>query len=259
MIASSTIPLSANLGFLWGELALPDAIRSAKRAGFAAVECHWPFETDPAAVADALAETGLPMLSLNTRRGKPGENGLAALPGREGEARDAIAEAVRYGARIGARSVHVMAGAARGLAGAEETFLANLRFAADLAGGNGMGVLVEPLNPRDAPNYLHATVEETAALLHRLDRPEVRILFDCYHQQIMGGDLLRRFTAHRHLIGHVQFAAVPSRAEPHGGEVAYPWLFRAFREAGYEGHFGAEYRPATTTGAGLAWMREFKG
>lgn len=192
------------------------------------------------------------MLPLNTRRGQPGENGLSALPGREGEARDAIAEAIRYGARIGARSVHVMAGAARELDGAEETFLANLRFAADLSREHGMGILVEPLNRRDALNYLHATVEETAALLGRLGRLEARILFDCCHQQIMGGGLLRRFGAHRDLVGHVQFAATPSRAEPDQGEVDHGWLLRARQDAGYTGFFGAEYKPVGKTDEGLS-------
>ena len=86
---------SANLGFLSSELPLPDAIRAAKSAGFDAVECHWPYEEDANAVKAALEETGLPMLGLNTRRGNvaAGENGLLALPGREAEARDAIAEA----------------------------------------------------------------------------------------------------------------------------------------------------------------------
>ena len=81
---------SANLGFLWTALSLPDAIRAAKRAGFDAVECHWPYDIPTAEVADALGETGLTMLGLNTRRGKPGENGLSALPGRKAEARAAI-------------------------------------------------------------------------------------------------------------------------------------------------------------------------
>jgi len=252
------IELSANLGFLWTELALPDAIRRAAAAGFAAVECHWPYEVDAGAVAQALAETGLPMLSLNTRRGQPGENGLAALPGREGEAREAIAESFRYGARIGAGWVHVMAGAARGQDGAEACFLANLGYAADLAREHGMGVLVEPLNRRDAPDYLIGTVEEAAAYVRRLDRPEVRILFDCYHQQIMGGDLLRRFEAHRALVGHVQFAAAPSRAEPDAGEVDFRWLLPAIQAAGYTGPFGAEYKPANGTDAGLGWMKAFR-
>ena len=81
---------SANLGFLWNDRPLPDAIHAAAAAGFDAVECHWPYDTPAAGVTAALTETGLPMLGLNTRRGNVGENGLAALPGREPDARAAI-------------------------------------------------------------------------------------------------------------------------------------------------------------------------
>ena len=86
---------SANLGFLWNDLLLPDAIRAAKAAGFDAVEFHWPYETDPVDVKAALSETGLPLLGLNTVRGREGENGLSALPGREDDARAAIDQGLR--------------------------------------------------------------------------------------------------------------------------------------------------------------------
>lgn len=250
------IRLSANLGFLWNELSLPDAIRRAKAAGFDAVECHWPYAEDATAVKAALDETGLPMLGLNTSKGREGEFGLSALPGREAEARTAIDEAFRYGARIGAKAVHVMAGVAHG-PGAAATFDANLAYACDLAAASGMQVLIEPLNRRDAPGYFHGTVEEAAAIVERVGRPELKIMFDCYHQQIMGGDLLSRFRAHHGAIGHVQFAAVPSRAEPDGGEVAYDRLLPAIADEGYDGWFGAEYKPKASTDAGLGWMAAF--
>ncbi|MCB1346732.1 MAG: isomerase, partial [Rhodobacteraceae bacterium] len=57
---------SANLGFLWADLPLPHAIRAAHAAGFDAVECHWPYDSDPALVRTALQETVLPMLGINT-------------------------------------------------------------------------------------------------------------------------------------------------------------------------------------------------
>lgn len=250
------IRLSANLGFLWKELSLPDAIRRAKAAGFDAVECHWPYEEDAAAVKAALDETGLPMLGLNTSKGREGEFGLSALPGREAEARAAIDEAFRYGARIGAGAVHVMAGVAQGQEAAL-TFEANLAYACDLAATSGMQVLIEPLNSRDAPGYFHSTVEEAAAIVDRVGRAELKIMFDCYHLQIMGGDLLSRFKAHCSPIGHVQFAAVPSRGEPDDGEVAYDRLLPAIVDEGYDGWFGAEYKPKASTDAGLGWMDAF--
>ncbi len=101
---------SVNLGFLWTDRSLPEAMRAAKAAGFDAVECHWPYAVPAAAVAEALADTGLRMLGLNTIRGAAGENGLSALPGREAEACLAIDQALTYARAIGAATVHVMAG-----------------------------------------------------------------------------------------------------------------------------------------------------
>ena len=90
------VKFSANLGFLWADLPLPEAIRAAKRAGFDAVECHWPYDVDPAEVRAALQETGLPMLGLNTVLGDPaaGEFGLTALVDRAEDALAAIDQAI---------------------------------------------------------------------------------------------------------------------------------------------------------------------
>ena len=106
------IQFSANLGFLWTDRSLLEAIHSAKAAGFSAVECHWPYETPSNEVAAALKSTGLKMLGLNTLRGdvSAGENGVAALLGREVDARAFIEKAVNYATDIDCKNIHVMAG-----------------------------------------------------------------------------------------------------------------------------------------------------
>lgn len=252
--------LSANLGFLWTELPLPEAIRAAARAGFEAVECHWPYAVDPAEVSAVMAETGLPMVGLNTPRGDTarGDNGLAALPGREGEARAAIDQAIDYAQAIGAQKVHVMAGKAEGPA-ARATFLANLAHAAERAAAAGVGILIEPLNPRDAPGYFLNSSALAAEILTELGHPAVAMMFDCYHIQIVEGDLTRRLERLLPLIGHVQIAGVPERGEPDRGEVAYERLLPALDGMGYDGFVGAEYRPAGATEAGLGWMGAVRG
>lgn len=244
--------LSANLGFLFRDLALPDAIRAAKRLGFAAVEMHWPYDTDASVVAETLVETGLPLLGINTARGDvgAGDNGLSALPGRETEARAAIDQAVQWAAATGCRNIHVMAGKATG-GEAFATFEGNLRYASNSAAQHNIGVLIEPLNPRDAPGYF---LSDLPTALRLIDATEgaAKIMFDCYHMQIIQGDLLNSVTRFADKIGHIQFAAVPDRGEPDHGEVDYGWLLRAIADAGYDGVFGAEYRPATDS---FAWMK----
>ena len=81
--------------------------------------------------------------------------------------------------------------------------------------------------------------------------------FDFYHAQIVGGDLIRRFEKYLPLIGHVQIAAVPSRAEPDEGEVNYPAIFAMLDRVGYAGYVGCEYKPRHRTEQGLGWARGY--
>lgn len=250
---------SANLGFLWADRPLPDAIRAARAAGFDAVECHWPYDCPPAAVRAALDETGLPMLGLNTVRGDvaAGENGLAALPGREAEARAAIDAAVAYGAAIGAGAVHVMAGRASGEA-AEATLAANLGHACARAAAAGMTVLIEPLNPYDAPGYFLKDTRQAEAVIAAVGAPNLRIMFDCYHVQIIEGDVSRRLAALLPLVGHIQIAAVPDRGPPDHGELDYRHVLRHIRALGWQAPVGAEYRPGPDTDASLGWLAAWR-
>jgi hydroxypyruvate isomerase len=250
---------SANLGFLWTELRLPDAIAAAAASGFDAVECHWPYTVPAEETAAALSAAGLPMVGLNTLRGdvEAGDNGLAALAGRELEARAAIDQALDYGARTGTRNVHVMPGVAAGTA-AKRVFLDNLAYASERARAHATGILIEPLNHRDAPGYFLKTSDDAAALIGELGAPNVRMMFDCYHVQIMEGDLMRRLERHLPLIGHIQIAAVPSRHEPDEGEIAYERLIAEIDRLGYTGFIGAEYRPRGTTRQGLGWLEAFR-
>lgn len=244
---------SANLGFLWAELPLPDAIRAAAAAGFDAVECHWPYDHPPDTVAQALRDTGLPMLGLNTLRGRPGENGLAALPGREAEARAAIDRAIAYAAAIGCGAVHVMAGFAEG-AQAGAVFRANLDHACRMAAPHGITILIEPLNHHDAPGYFLRHADQAAAIIEAAGHGNLRLMFDCYHLQIMDGDLTRRLRQLAPLIGHIQIASVPDRGAPDHGELDYRHICAAIDAIGWDRPLGAEYKPSGPTGDSLDWL-----
>lgn len=250
---------SANLGFLWADRPLPDAIRAAKAAGFDAVECHWPYDFPTDEVAAALAETGLEMLSLNTRRGnvQAGDNGLSAIPARVEEARAAIDEAIAYAAAIKTGKIHVMAGNADGPE-AQDTFVANLRYACARAAPHGITVLVEALNKYDAPGYFLKNTTQAKAVIEAVGSHNLRLMFDCYHVQLMEGDLSHRLADLQPLIGHIQFASVPDRGAPDHGELAYDHIFRVIAELGYDAPLGAEYKPDGDTDLTLGWMAKMR-
>lgn len=250
---------SANLGFLWSDLTLPDAIRAAKASGFDAIECHWPYDVPAVETAEALKETGLTMLGLNTRRGNvaAGDNGLAAIPGRETEARRAIDESIEYAVAIDAINIHVMAGFADGEAAAQ-TFVENLKYACAQSAKSGVTILIEPLNHYDAPGYFLKTTDQALEFIKEVDADNLKLMFDCYHVQLMEGDLTYRLETLLPWIGHIQFASVPDRGTPDHGEVDYSYIFKTIVDMGYNGPLGAEYKPPGNTADTLDWMTQLR-
>jgi 2-dehydrotetronate isomerase len=248
---------SANLGFLWTDRTLPQAIKAAKAAGFDAVECHWPYEVPPTDIIAALDETGMEMLGLNTRKGDSalGQNGFCALPGRETEARASIDEAIIYAKATRTKAVHVMAGFTSGPR-AHATFCENLIYACNKA--DGMTILIEPLNHYDAPGYFLSTANQAVATIRELDLPNLKLMFDCYHLQIMDGDMSRLLEKCLPVIGHIQFASVPDRGPPDHGELDYQHVFARIGDLGWSHPLGAEYKPKGATGESLGWMSRFK-
>ncbi|MEO9825560.1 MAG: TIM barrel protein [Paracoccaceae bacterium] len=250
---------SANLGFLWKDLPLPDAIRAAKAAGFDAVECHWPYDVPEADVIAALSETGLPMLGINTVRGnvEAGDNGLLALPGRAAEARAAIDQAVSYAAAIGAGAIHAMAGFADG-ATAQACFIANITYACDQAAAHDITILIEPLNQYDAPGYFLKNTAHAVEIISEVGKSNLKLMFDFYHVQLIEGDITNRLTRLLPHIGHIQFAAAPGRGAPGQGEIAFEPLFRHVASLGYDRPLGAEYKTNGPTEDTLGWLQSAK-
>jgi hydroxypyruvate isomerase len=248
---------AANIAYLFTERPLIERPAAAAAGGFLAVEGQFPYTTPASALRVEIERHGLALLGINTERGGEGQFGLAAVPNRERDFDALFAQALDYITAADGSAIHCLAGfvPVNERPAAERTFVANLSRAADLAAEKGITVLIEPINNRDRPNYFLNRVEHAADVIAKAGRSNIRIQFDFYHAQIMGGDLLRRFEAHLPLIGHVQIAAVPSRHEPDEGEVNYPEVFRALDALGYSGWVAAEYHPRARTEDGLGWLR----
>ena len=248
---------AANLGYLFTERPLVERFGAAAAAGFKAVELQFPYDLAASAARAEIDRHGLTMLGVNTRATP--EGGLAAVPGRERDFAALFAQALDYASVIGARAIHCMAGTVppEQRPAAERAFVANLTRAAELAAEKNVTLLIEPINPRDRADYFLNRAEQAADILAKVDRPNVRLQFDFYHAQIMGGDLITRFEKHLALVGHVQIAGVPARAEPDDGEVNYPAIFAAVDRLGYTGWIGCEYKPRGRTEDGLGWGRAY--
>jgi 2-dehydrotetronate isomerase len=249
---------SANLGLLWPERPLLDRIEAAARAGFRAVEMHWPYDVPASDVAATARRTGVTLLGINTAPGDfaAGERGLGAVPGRESDFQATVDQAVEYCRLCGATALHVMAGnvPVADQARAREVFAANLRVAAAKAAAQQLTVLLEPLNPNDNPGYFYSTLAPAIGLIDELALPNVKLQFDVYHVARAQGDVLVKLEQYRSYIGNIQIAGVPARAEPDEGEIAYLSIFAAIDRLKYTGWIGCEYRPRRDTDSGLSWM-----
>ena len=250
---------SANTGFLWLDRPLLERIDAAGQAGCDGLSFHFPYDHDPGLVLDRGKRAGVRILGINTPVGDSdaGEFGLAALPGREQAFHALFDMSLSWAVDAGANAVHVLAGNTSAIERplAFATMADNLAKAADKATRHGVKLLLEPMNPRDRPQYFFKTVDQAVDMIAHVARDNIKIMFDIYHVAIAEGDVITRLRRHAAQIGHIQIAAVPSRAEPDEGEIAYPEIYRVLDEMGYQGFVGAEYRPRTTTDAGLGWYQ----
>jgi hydroxypyruvate isomerase len=218
----------------------------------------FPYDQPASEIRSALQLNGQQMVLFNAPPGnfRAGERGLAALPGREKEFRETFGEALEYAETLDCKLIHVMSGIIGDLdrTEARRAFLTNLEYALNKVENSDLSILIEPINTRDFPGYYLTTVEQADSILKELAHPQLKIQFDWYHAQIMGGDLARRTEKFFPKIGHFQLAGVPDRAEPDLGEVNYPYLFHLVDSLQYDGWIGCEYLPKGRTEEGLAWL-----
>jgi hydroxypyruvate isomerase len=108
----------------------------------------------------------------------------------------------------------------------------------------GVTYCLENLNTKvDHPGYELPTVEDTAAIVDAVSSPNLRLLLDVYHAQIQEGNVVQLIERYGDRIGLVQVADVPGRHEPGTGELHYPRIATALRDAGYSGPIGLEAFP----------------
>ncbi len=254
---------AANLSMLFTEQPFLDRFEAAARAGFEAVEFLFPYAHAAVDIRDRLQANGLQLVLHNLPAGDwdAGERGIACHPDRVAEFRAGVARAIDYAQVLGVPQLNCLAGKApAGVPDAllRQTLVDNLRFAATELKAAGLRLLLEPINTFDIPGFYVSRTAQALDLLDEVGADNAFVQYDLYHAQRMEGELAATLQKHLHRIGHVQLADNPGRHEPGTGEMNYPFLFAHLDRIGYTGWVGCEYKPATTTEAGLGW-REAMG
>ena len=250
---------AANLTMLFTEEPFIDRFEAAAKAGFKAVEFLFPYAHTAQQVRNAAQQAGVQIVLHNLPAGDwdAGERGIACLPDRVNEFREGVAKAIEYATALGVTQVNCLAGKAP--AGADPavlraTFVENLRYAAAQLGAHGIRLLIEPINTFDIPGFYLQGTAQALALMDEVGSDNLFLQYDIYHMQRMEGELAATMQKHLPRIAHIQLADNPGRNEPGTGEINYAFLFQHLDRIGYTGHIGCEYKPKTTTTAGLGWL-----
>ncbi len=128
-----------------------------------------------------------------------------------------------------------------------------LRKCAPILEENGITLAVEPLNTLvDHKGYYLSSSGEAFDIIKEVNSPNVKVLYDVYHQQITEGYLIRTITKNIEYICHIHIAGVPGRHEPtENCEICYPAVLSALKASGYDGFVGLEYFPTASPEIGL--------
>lgn len=127
-----------------------------------------------------------------------------------------------------------------------------LKACAPILEEEGITLVIEPLNILvDHKGYYMSLSKEAFEIIDEVGSPNVKVLYDIYHQQITEGHLISTITSNIDKIGHFHTAGNPGRGELTTGEINYKEIFRAIDASGYKGFAGLEYFPKQNAVDGL--------
>ena len=137
-----------------------------------------------------------------------------------------------------------------------EACIEALKRGADLAAKQKATLLLENIDQEENPKYYLTSVAEGFEIVRKVNHPNVKFLYDFYHEQIAEGNLIEKLEKNIDLIGLVHIADVPGRHEPGTGEINYANIFRKLAELKYDRYAAMEFEPAGDPVAALRSARE---
>jgi hydroxypyruvate isomerase len=246
---------------LFNEVDFLDRFDAAAQAGFTGVEYLFPYDFDMHEIKQKLESNKLTQVLFNLPAGDwdSGERGIACHPERVAEFRQGVDLAIEYAKVLECSQCNILAGIVPdGVSqiDAQKTFINNLNYAAPRLEKAGIRCLIEAINTRDIPSFFLNNTKQTLEIIKQVDSTNLFYQYDIYHMQIMEGDIAPTIEANLKNIAHIQLADNPGRNEPGTGEINYHFIFKFLDSIKYTGWIGCEYKPKTTTQAGLNWLQQ---
>jgi hydroxypyruvate isomerase len=131
-----------------------------------------------------------------------------------------------------------------------------LKRAADLLQGHPTKILLENIDPEENPKYFLTSVAEGFDVIKEVDHPQVRFLYDFFHEQISEGNLIEKLEKNVALVDLVHIADVPGRHEPGTGEINYTNIYKKLVALGYDRYMAMEFLPTGNAVESLKTARE---
>jgi hydroxypyruvate isomerase len=169
-----------------------------------------------------------------------------------GAFREQFVEHLRYAKELECPQVILLSGKrVAGAAGQRETAVENLKRAAEIAAKEGVEIVIEPIDLIENPPIYLASVRDGFEIARAVNMPQVKVLYDFYHEQRSFGNLIEKLEKNVDMVGLVHIADVPGRHEAGTGEIDYTTIYRKLAELKYNRWIAMEYYPTEEPVASL--------
>ena len=233
---------SVCIEMIFRDLPMEERIAKVAEVGMPAVE-FWGWENKELDVVQAAAEKhGLTVAAIG------GGGGQTMLdPANRDDLVSAVERSIATAERLSCPSLILTTG--QTLEGVprecqHQSIVDGLNALKPLVEGKDIVLTLEPLNTIvDHRGYYLETCTESLDILAKVDCPNIKLLYDIYHMQIMEGNVIQTIEENVAAMGHFHVADVPGRFEPGTGELNYTNIFRRIDATSYQGFVGLEYKP----------------
>ena len=231
---------SACIEPLFEKVSFYDRIRLVKECGVDAIEFWDPSVYDIKKIGTEAANVGLPIAACCLNKAWEIRMNFP-WP----DVRANIEKSIAFGKDMGCTTFIGLCGEQECKVDSQKTLLVeNLKRAAELLEKEGAIIVLEALNSLyDHKGYYLDSSYVGFEIVKAINSPFIKLLFDCYHMQLMEGNLINNITTNIGYIGHFHSAGVPGRHELQNGEINYPCIIKAAEDTGYNRYFGFEYWP----------------
>jgi len=253
---------SANLSLLFTEYAWPERFKVVRQYGFQAVEIQFPYFMPAEEILKYLNQAGLKLVLFNVAADDllQGGEGLAAVPEKQLQFRQAVAKAMDYARILQPEAINVLPGRCvqpSRLDSYLSTFKENLNFAAEEFAALCIKTVFEAINIVYMPDFIIYNSQQMLQVLAEVGHPMLAMQYDIYHMAMMAEDCYSFLRQYQDKIGHIQFADSPGRGQPGTGMIDFGTLFTLIQNSAYAGWVGAEYRPVGESVSSLDWAKSW--